>query len=181
MSATAAKAELRRRVLSELRRLPAEYVQEASALLRAKLIPLLRGIEHICIYAPLPHEVNLLPLLDELPGSRFYFPRCLPGRQLVFHCVQQPASQLEPGAHGILAPRAELPSIAPESVGAIIVPGVAFTAQGKRLGYGGGYYDRFLPRCPQALALATALPEQLVDHLPTDTHDCCVQTISIDD
>ena len=168
-------------MLERLRALSEEYVAAQSAKLRAQLLPLLSGKTHICLYAPLPHEVNLLPLLDELPHLHFYFPRCLPGRQLSFHRVHTPATQLEPGAHGILAPLPQLPTLAPEAAELIIVPGVAFTATGKRLGYGGGYYDRFLPRCPHAHSLALALPEQILPDLPTDPHDCRVQTLFIYD
>lgn len=167
---TASKDELRQLVLKRLRALPAGYVQAQSAALRARIHPLLKGLEKVCLYAPLPHEVNLLPLLEEAPGIAYYFPRCLPGRQLSFHRITS-AAELQPGTWGIPAPPAELPALSPHEAQLIIVPGVAFTAEGLRLGYGGGYYDRFLPRCPQARTLALALPEQLQPELPTTPHD----------
>lgn len=176
MNAALTKDELRRTALSRLRTLPPEYVQEQSALLRHLLLPRLHCMQRVCLYAPLPHEVNLLPLLTEAPGVEFYFPRCLPGRQLSFHRVLTPA-QLEPGALGIPAPPPELPQLEPQAAQLIIVPGVAFTTGGKRLGYGGGYYDRFLPRCPAAATLALALPEQLYPDLPTDPHDCTLHCV----
>ena len=167
-----AKTALRRAALQRLRSLSTERVQQVSAQLRQLLLPHLHSAQHICLYAPLPHEVNLLPLLQEAPEHAYYFPRCLPGRQLCFHRVQEPATELQPGAHGILAPLPRLADIAPTAVDVIVVPGVAFTRSGKRLGYGGGYYDRYLPRLsPGARIIALAMPEQLEHDLPTDELD----------
>ena len=58
-----------------------------------------------------------------------------------------------------------------EEIDLLIVPGVAFTREGKRMGYGGGYYDRFIPLCTNARIIALAFSEQLVDFLPTEAHD----------
>lgn len=176
MSYAASKDTLRREVLTRLRALSAEYVQAQSAELRRRILPLVRGAQRVCVYAPLAHEVNLLPLLEEAPEVEYYFPRCLPERQLSFHRVIS-AAELKPGALGIPTPPAELPLLSPQQAQLIIVPGVAFTADGKRLGYGGGYYDRFLPRCPAAATLALALPEQLYPDLPTDPHDCTLHCV----
>ncbi len=62
----------------------------------------------------------------------------------------------------------------------IILPGLAFTRCGKRLGYGGGYYDRYLLRAPQAELIALAFAEQLCDDLPTDSHDRRVAHVFVD-
>ena len=62
--------------------------------------------------------------------------------------------------------------MAPEDVGVWIVPGLAFTRDGRRLGYGGGWYDRYLAMAAQdALAIGVAYPFQMLDDLPTDEHD----------
>lgn len=138
----------------------------------------LHDARHICLYAPLPHEVNLMPLLTEQPGRSYYFPLCLPGRKLSFHRVQDAASELVPGAMGIPAPLPHLPRISPAEAELIIVPGVAFTREGKRLGYGGGYYDRYLPLLsPHARTLAPALPEQVYDDLPTESYDIPIDRV----
>ena len=60
----------------------------------------------------------------------------------------------------------------PSSLDIVVVPGLAFTADGRRLGQGGGHYDRFLPRLrPGCVTIGAAFAEQLVDDLPTETHD----------
>jgi 5-formyltetrahydrofolate cyclo-ligase len=61
----------------------------------------------------------------------------------------------------------------------VIVPGVGFTADGQRLGYGGGFYDRYLPRCPQARIVAAAFPEQICRALPTEAHDLSIPHVII--
>ena len=71
----------------------------------------------------------------------------------------------------ILEPAAHTPTITPEEIDLLIVPGVAFTADGRRMGYGGGYYDRFIPQCTKARILALAFEEQIVDDIPTESHD----------
>jgi 5-formyltetrahydrofolate cyclo-ligase len=71
------------------------------------------------------------------------------------------------------------PALALDVVDFVIVPGLAFTLDGYRLGYGGGFYDRFLPKCRQ-LAIPDAgvcFLEQVVDALPTDPHDVRVQLV----
>lgn len=163
----------RQEVLTRLRAIPAATREEYSARLRRLLSPHLEGAacKNIALYYPLPHEVNLLPLPQEYPQHRFAFPRCMPGRQLQFHHVTVPDAQMKPGAMGIPAPALHLPVIDAEAFDIIIVPGVAFTHAGARLGYGGGYYDRYLPRCTNAKALALAFPEQMVGHIATEAHD----------
>ncbi len=167
------KAALRTAVLSRLRARSAAQRRADSARLRQQLAPHLGGSLCIALYAPLPHEVDLLPLLREYPQHRYAFPRCLPGRELAFHEVADPANELVPGAMGILAPRTEQPRLAPEELNLVLVPGLAFTEAGERLGYGGGYYDRYLPRCTQAKLLALAFAEQILPPgcIPTEAHD----------
>jgi 5-formyltetrahydrofolate cyclo-ligase len=72
---------------------------------------------------------------------------------------------------GILAPAPHTEYVEPEEIDLLVVPGVAFTRDGKRMGYGGGYYDRFIPLCTNARIMALAFREQLVDTLPTEEHD----------
>ena len=173
---TCTKQQLRREVLQRLKAAAAaDPAQLRSAELRQKLTPLLCGdTKCVAIYAPLPHEVNLLPLMQEYPQHHYVFPLCLPEHKLRFHIIKSIESDMEPGAMGILAPAPHTDDVAPAEIDLLIVPGVAFTLDGKRMGYGGGYYDRFIPLCTRAQVVALAFREQLEDTLPTEEHDLLI-------
>lgn len=172
------KKHIRQVMLARLQGIAANAREEYSTQLRGLLSPLLQGGEKtVALYYPLPHEVNLLPLLSEYPIHRYAFPRCLPGRRLQFHGISDPGTQMEPGMMGIPVPSPRCPLIPPEEFDIVIVPGLAFTRRGKRLGYGGGFYDRYLPRCQQATWLAVAFAEQMLPDIPTEEHDLTVPLI----
>ena len=178
MSQAEPKKQLRQHILAQLRSLPTNTREKYSATLRGLLSPFLEGApKRIALYYPLPHEVNLLPLLETYPLHRFAFPRCMPGRRLKFSYISEPERELVPAAMGIPAPLETLPEVSPNAFDLVVVPGVAFTRQGERLGYGGGYYDRYLPRCTSARMVATAFPEQIVPHVPTEEYDLRIPVI----
>lgn len=85
---------------------------------------------------------------------------------------------LEPGYYGILTPKADcINLVSPEEIDLIIVPGVAFDKNGYRVGYGGGYYDRFLSRLPQVTTIGIAFELQIIDKVPRDEYDIAVDFI----
>lgn len=75
---------------------------------------------------------------------------------------------LEPGPHGHLQPRSNAPAAVPQC---LFVPLIAFTAEGERLGQGGGHYDRWLAAHSDTVAIGLAWDCQLVDALPVEPHD----------
>ena len=75
---------------------------------------------------------------------------------------------------GLLEPAGEV--VDPTSIDLILVPGLAYTADGFRLGYGGGNYDRFLPQT-RAATVGVCFTEQLVDAVPLEPHDLAVKTV----
>lgn len=125
----------------------------------------------VFFYAPTPNEPNILPLCA---GKEVAFPLCQPDGQLRF-CFSTVA-RLERGAYGILAPRADCPQAVADARTLCLVPGLAFTADGGRLGHGGGYYDRFLADFP-GIAVGVCYGRQLVDALPRAAHDIGVWTV----
>lgn len=178
--ASTAKKELRQRVLAQLQAAAAnDTAGRRSTALRSLLKDILENKPtlHIALYHPLPHEVNLLPLLQEYPQHHYYFPRCLPKRQMEFRKVVSPKDDFIQGHMGIAEPCAHCQIISPEKLDILIMPGVAFTRAGKRLGYGGGYYDRYVPRCTNASIMSLAFAEQLVNDLPQEEHDVVVPHI----
>jgi len=90
-----------------------------------------------------------------------------------------PGDTLRAGAYNIPEPLgAELD---PETIDVVVVPGLAFTTDGRRLGQGGGYYDRFLPLLrPECKTCGVGFSEQMVDDLPHESHDRVLSSVITD-
>jgi 5-formyltetrahydrofolate cyclo-ligase len=134
----------------------------------------------VMLYAPMKVEpdMDLGWESGALDGKIVGYPR-IDGHNLLIAIVRSPA-ELAPGAFGLREPglRAEL--ISPEQLDLIVVPGLAFTRAGDRLGRGAGYYDRFLATVPARVAtIALIFPCQLRDRLPMEPHDRRVGSVII--
>ena len=104
-------------------------------------------------------------------GKTIVVPCVLPNTFNLFHSQLNSFDDLSPGALGVLEPSPEKRiRITPESINLVIIPGVAFDLQGGRIGYGKGYYDRFLEQT-KAFRLALAFDFQIIDKVPTEKHD----------
>ena len=88
-------------------------------------------------------------------------------------------TKYQAGPFGILEPLGQ--AIDPRAIDAVVVPGLAFTAQGHRLGQGGGFYDRFLPTVRDDCAtIGVCFEPQLLQTLPNEEHDRRVQMVITD-
>lgn len=120
-----------------------------------------------------PDTRGLLERFWEL-GIPVAVPR-VEGVDMVF-CQVSSFTDLEAGYRGILEPRKDCPAAAwPKAP--VLVPGAAFTRNGGRLGWGGGYYDRFLARELQRLRIALAYGFQVMERLPLEAHDLQVDVL----
>ncbi len=97
-------------------------------------------------------------------------PKVVAEGAMVFYRIGS-LSDCEPGAFGILEPRGSSELLPEEGKSLLLLPGLAFTRAGGRLGYGGGYYDRYLAAHPQAFLAAPAYPFSVVKALPGEAHD----------
>ena len=110
-------------------------------------------------------------------GKRIAVPKCEPkSRALEFRELKR-FSQLETVYFGLYEPIvSETKSVDHEEIDLVVVPGLAYSKNGYRLGFGGGYYDRFLANY-QGNTLSLAFQKQLVAELPVENHDLAVEKI----
>ena len=173
------KPQLRRQFCSLRECLPPKEVAAASAALCQRLAGwTVMGKAHtVLAYLAFRNEPDLGLLFDLLPRVHWAVPRIEEkDRHLVIHAYDP--TRLVRHRFGMLEPAADLPVIDPATLDLVLVPGVAFDRRGGRLGFGGGYYDRFLPTTP-ALYVGVTYDECLCDSLPCDKYDQrmnCVET-----
>jgi 5-formyltetrahydrofolate cyclo-ligase len=124
----------------------------------------------ILTYMPMKSEVDLRPLLERYPQKRWLIPRIAPeaGHSMYFHPYDP--QRLVRYPFGMEEPAPDSPVVCPDEIQLALVPGLAFDRNGWRLGYGGGYYDRFLKGfC--GVNLGVVFQALLLESLPHDEHD----------
>jgi 5-formyltetrahydrofolate cyclo-ligase len=124
----------------------------------------------VLVFFPLTDEVNLMALMAEELPCRFVATRT-PDRGGVL-TVHELGGPLEVHRLGFLQPHPSSPFVDPADVDVMLLPGLAFSRTGDRLGRGGGYFDELLSRTPSSVTLVGVAPEALVvESLPADSHD----------
>lgn len=133
------------------------------------LLPL-QAAQRVCCYVALPDEVETRPLIEALwaAGKHVSVPKIVGPGEMVAVPIQRWAD-LALGTFGVLEPKAAY--VIERDLDVVVVPGQAFTLRGERKGRGHGYYDRFLAAHPAAVRVALATESQIVDRLPTRSHD----------
>ncbi|HHY52191.1 MAG TPA: 5-formyltetrahydrofolate cyclo-ligase [Clostridiales bacterium] len=110
-------------------------------------LPAYQNSHTLLTYASMPDEVDTFALMQDAwqAGKRVAVPYCVPGTRLLeFYLINSP-DELTPSAYGIPEPNPAVAQKLTDFSGSVcVVPGLAFNAIGYRVGYGGGYYDRFL-------------------------------------
>lgn len=149
-----------------------------AACARALELEQVASARHVLGFAAAPEELDPAALLDALrqAGASICLPRIAGPGALTLH-VCEIDDDLEQGPFGLRQPAAAMPETFADCVDLVIVPGVAFDADGGRLGFGGGYYDRLLATMPHAYRIALAYDCQLLAHIPAEEHDERVDAI----
>ena len=178
------KVALRREVESRRRALSPEVVQRWGGEVQRHLaaLPLFsdRVVRAVAVYDAQPFEVPLFEFVEELSarGVLCLYPRVVHGsKALRFHEVRDGA--WVQGPLGLREPAASAPSRGVAEIDVFLVPGAAFTRDGRRLGRGGGYYDTTLSsRGPQAWTIGVAFECNVVSHVPVELHDVRVDSLA---
>ena len=175
------KDEVRGRMRRMRRALSAEAQREAEEAVFARVSELgaYRRARTVMAYAAVRGELPLGRVLADAlaAGKTLVLPRCAGEGVMHGHRVDAP-DRLATGAYGILEPK-EAEAYQDEANALCLVPGLAFSADGARLGYGKGYYDTFFARHP-VLKLGLCYDFQLVPQVPTQPHDVRMDGILTD-
>jgi 5-formyltetrahydrofolate cyclo-ligase len=178
-----AKRMLRTAIIDARDALPAAARDEGSERIAARVLALAQWQAARTVLLTLPFrsewDAARVARAALAAGKRVVVPRVdAPARVLALHRIACLADDIVPGYRGIPEPRDALPLAGTDEVDLALVPGVAFDAQGRRLGYGGGYYDRLLPLLRhEAPRVAGAFDLQIVPEVPAAAHDLGVDVV----
>lgn len=172
------KSELRRMIRDRKRAMTETQIVEASRRLGEKFATCeqYRNAKTIYGYMPYNQEVRTVPMLERAlaEGKQVAVPKVY-GDTMKFILVTD-LTQMEKSDFGIPEPVADGP-VAEDPTALVLMPGLAFTAAGDRMGYGGGFYDKFLGAEPNHPTVALCYDFQLLESLPTEQYDIPVDLV----
>lgn len=172
------KTALRKSIRERKRAMTPGEIEEKSRLLGEKLASsaLYRQAKTIYGYLPYNQEVRTVPMLERAlrEGKRVAVPKVL-GEEMKFLYLTD-FNRVERGYAGIPEPMGDEP-VAEDPTALVLMPGLAFDPAGHRIGYGGGFYDRFLAKEPLHPTLALCYDFQMLPSLETEEHDIPVDLV----
>lgn len=167
------KSNLRKDVLTKRDGQSRQDINEKSAVIAERFlsIPEVKSGKIFLLYFAIKSEVNTRLIAEELLniGKTVAFPRILGDNRMSLHKINS-LEELADRQWSIPEPVEDAPQISPDEVDVAVIPGIAFDRHRCRLGWGGGYYDRFLP-LSNCLSVGLAFDLQVVDDLPVEDHD----------
>ena len=171
------KAELRKKILQEMKVLSQEQKQAMDRALTERFLkhPFYQEAKVIATYLSFTHEFQTQGLIKRAlkEGKKVLIPKTYPKGCMEF--VVYDPQQLVKTSFGLLEPQGDLEVVEPSQIDLIHVPGLAFTTEGYRIGYGGGYYDRYLEHFA-GHTMSTIYPCQ-VQEFNLENHDIPVQEV----
>ena len=172
------KKELRRAIREKKRAMTEEEICSRSARLAELFLAsdAYRNANTIYGYMPYNQEVRTVPMLEQAlkDGKRVAVPKCY-GDEMKFIYLDD-LTKVEKGYANIPEPIADGP-VADDKTALVLMPGLAFDPMGHRIGYGGGFYDKFLSREPGHPTLALCYEFQMLPSLETEAHDIPVDYV----
>ncbi len=167
------KRMLRREIGKKKRALTAREIEARSAALAEKLFAtaLYRQAGSLYAYLAFNQEVRTRPIIERAwaDGKRVAVPKVI-GDEMVFIWIDGFDALAPQGPFNIPEPVSDGP-VADDRSALVLMPGLAFDAAGNRVGYGGGYYDRYLAAHPGHATVALCYDFQLYDRLDAEAHD----------
>lgn len=178
MDAPEAKRRLRQEMLRRLAGLPParRALEEEVVAAAVQDAPEWRAAGTVLLYRSLPGEWSTVGLANAAwrAGKRVAMPRVAGPADLALHEVRA-WTDLRPGTFGVHEPQATLPRVEAAAVDLAVVPALAWTPDGQRLGRGGGFYDRLLPGL--RLAWGVGFDVQVLADVPAEPHDARVARV----
>ena len=175
------KRELRRIIGEKKRALSAREIEARSAILADRLLETAayRQARSLYAYLAFNQEVRTAPIIERAwaEGKRVAVPKVV-GGEMRFIWLEDFRGLVE-SVFGILEPASNGP-VADDAAALVLMPGLAFDRQGRRVGYGGGYYDRFLAAEPSHPTVALCYGFQMLDAIETEAHDVRVDIVLSD-
>jgi len=175
-----AKMGLRTSIKEKRRHLPQDYCRESDRQIRERVESLAayQKAARIFCYVSTEEEVDTRTFLEDAlkDGKRVAVPKCRKvsqgGTKGIMDAVEiRSLDDLQPGAYGILEPKDGCWVVPSDQLQLCIVPCLAASKNGGRLGYGGGYYDRYLP-LTGGIKVVLCREELVLEDVPLESHDC---------
>lgn len=172
--------KLRKKILAQRDSLAVSEQQSYSDRIMDRVLNLqqFQSAAVICIYVDFRSEVRTRALIEHIlkSGKKVVLPVTLvQEKDLLVVSITDPDQELAPGYCSIPEPIAtirEKQTVSPDILDIIFIPGSVFDEQGGRMGYGGGYYDRFISlKAPQAFRVGLCYELQMVEQAPLQVHD----------
>ena len=182
----AGKAEIRKLMREKRHKISSEQRAEASMAICHKVLEredvkaAIANKATFALYCATDEEIDLAVLFDALHGAgcRICVPTWDAAAKTYRLAECEKGVEFVKGRMGILEPPSSAARVESSEVAVWIVPGLAFDANGRRIGYGGGWYDRFLSAAsPKAVSLGVCHSFQLVDRLPAEPHDAVLTDV----
>ncbi len=182
LSSKETTAVLRKQLLQKRREIPADIRKEKNARIAAALYERISSFSHdlpiLCFY-PLWDEVDLRSLYERLwtEGRVLYFPVTdTAGNEIFFYAAESPEDFCE-GAFHVMEPIHRKTQFQGETEYLAVTPGVVFSEEGGRVGFGKGYYDRFFTKYPHGHKIGVAFSEQMISNLIQNDWDVPVDEV----
>ncbi len=176
------KSQIRKDIKEKLQAVPQDVIKNWSSDIAAKLFITddWKQADMIAITISRGTEVDTKAIIERgwEEGKRMVVPKCEPATKDMTFRVLESFDQLEVVYYGLLEPKEnETKSVLPSEIKLILVPGLVYNHKGYRVGFGGGYYDRFLSKYNGRTAALAFQEIQLVEDLPIEEHDVPVNLI----